>query len=56
MQINSPEVSRAIHLVSVRGRKHTAPVGAFVMAAKQHPWPGRAALDPGPTPASEPAR
>ena len=51
-----PEVSRAIHLVSVRGRKHTAPVGAFVMAAKQHPWPGRAALDPGPTPASEPAR
>jgi LysR family transcriptional regulator, hydrogen peroxide-inducible genes activator len=34
-----PEVSRTIQLVSVRGRAHTAQVGAFVIAAKQHTWP-----------------
>jgi len=34
-----PEVTRTIQLVSVRGRPHTATVGAFVMAAKQHRWP-----------------
>jgi LysR family transcriptional regulator, hydrogen peroxide-inducible genes activator len=35
-----PEVSRTVQLVNVRGRAHTARVGAFVMAAKQHAWPG----------------
>jgi hypothetical protein len=27
-------------LVSVRGRPHTAPVGAIVVAARQYAWPG----------------
>ncbi len=40
-QLIEPEVVRTIQLVSVRGRPHTAPVGAFVRAAKQYPWPGR---------------
>ena len=35
-----PELSRTVHLVSVRGRPHTAPVGAIIVAAKQYAWPG----------------
>ena len=34
-----PQISRTVQLVSVRGRPHTAPVGAFVVAAKQYKWP-----------------
>jgi len=33
-----PEVSRTINLVSVRGRPHSAAVGAFVRHAKTHDW------------------
>ncbi len=35
-----PALSRRVQLVSVRGRPHTAPVGAIVVAAKQYAWPG----------------
>jgi LysR family transcriptional regulator, hydrogen peroxide-inducible genes activator len=35
-----PEITRCIQLVSVRGRPHTAPLGAMVVAAKQYAWPG----------------
>jgi LysR family transcriptional regulator, hydrogen peroxide-inducible genes activator len=35
-----PEISRTVQLVSVRGRPHTAPVGAIIIAAKQYAWPG----------------
>jgi DNA-binding transcriptional LysR family regulator len=35
-----PVLTRRVHLVSVRGRPHTAPVGAMVVAAKQYAWPG----------------
>ncbi len=38
-----PEVSRTVQLVSVRGREHTAQVGAFVVAARQYAWPSRLA-------------
>ena len=43
-----PEVSRTVNLVSVRGRPHTAPVGAFIIAAKQFDWPGRVCEQSGP--------
>jgi DNA-binding transcriptional LysR family regulator len=36
-----PEVSRRVHLVTVRGRPHSPAVGAFVHAARRHPWEGR---------------
>lgn len=36
-----PEVARTISLVTVRGRPHSAAVGAFVREAKTHPWNGR---------------
>jgi DNA-binding transcriptional LysR family regulator len=35
-----PEIRRTVQLVTVRGRPHTAPVGALLVAAKQHKWPG----------------
>jgi DNA-binding transcriptional LysR family regulator len=35
-----PELKRTLYLVSVRGRPHTAPVGAIVIAARQYAWPG----------------
>ena len=33
-----PEIVRSIALVTVRGRPHSAAVGAFVRDAKTHPW------------------
>jgi DNA-binding transcriptional LysR family regulator len=36
-----PEVTRRIHLVTVRGRPHSPAVGAFVHATRRHPWTGR---------------
>jgi LysR family transcriptional regulator, hydrogen peroxide-inducible genes activator len=33
-----PEVYRTVSLVTVRGRPHAPAVGAFVRAAKRHPW------------------
>lgn len=35
-----PEFSRTVNLVSVRGRPHSAPVGAFVREARSYPWLG----------------
>jgi DNA-binding transcriptional LysR family regulator len=41
LPLAEPELRRTVNMVSVRGRPHTAPVGAMVVAAKQHAWPGR---------------
>lgn len=40
-----PNYSRTIHLATVRGRPHSAAVGAFVQEARRYPWPveGKAA-------------
>ena len=40
--LTEPEVYRTVSLVSVRGRPHTAQVGAFVLAARRYGWPGLA--------------
>jgi hypothetical protein len=36
----SPEFSRTVSLVTVRGRPFSPAVGAFVKAAKSFNWPG----------------
>jgi LysR family transcriptional regulator, hydrogen peroxide-inducible genes activator len=36
-----PEIVRTVNLVTVRGRPHSPPVGAFVRAATRNKWPGR---------------
>jgi DNA-binding transcriptional LysR family regulator len=38
----SPEFSRTVSLVTVRGRPHSPAVGAFVRAARSFAWPGAA--------------
>ncbi len=40
-----PDVVRTVHLVTVRGRPHSPAVGAFVHAARRHPWEGRVGGD-----------
>jgi DNA-binding transcriptional LysR family regulator len=34
-----PGYSRTIYLATVRGRPHSAAVGAFVQEARRYPWP-----------------
>ena len=46
----NPEVRRTVQLVTVRGRRHTACVGAFVRAARGHAWAGKLAPPPTPEP------
>ncbi len=36
-----PAVSRSVELVTVRGRPHAPAVGAFLRAARAHPWGGK---------------
>jgi len=38
-----PEVWRTVQLVTMRGRPHSPAVGAFVHAARRHPWEGKVA-------------
>ena len=37
-KVVDPEVHRQVSLVSMAGRRHSAPVAAFVKAAKAHRW------------------
>jgi LysR family transcriptional regulator, hydrogen peroxide-inducible genes activator len=39
-----PEVWRTVELVTVRGRAHAPPVGAFIHAARRHAWAGKVSL------------
>jgi DNA-binding transcriptional LysR family regulator len=40
LKLGDPEFTRCINLVCVRGRPHTAQVGAIMLAAKRYVWPG----------------
>jgi DNA-binding transcriptional LysR family regulator len=40
-----PEVEREVSLVTVAGRRHSQPVGAFVRAARAYPWLQSSTLD-----------
>ena len=42
--VTEPEFWRVVNLVSVRGREHTAPVGAFLREAMRHKWFGKTAI------------
>ncbi|MBS0244253.1 MAG: LysR family transcriptional regulator substrate-binding protein, partial [Proteobacteria bacterium] len=39
--LSDPEVRRTVHLVTMRGRRHSAAVGAFLREVRQHGWPGK---------------
>jgi DNA-binding transcriptional LysR family regulator len=45
--IIDPSVSRDVCLVTVAGRRWSAPLSAFVAAVRQHRWPGTAEPAPG---------
>jgi LysR family transcriptional regulator, hydrogen peroxide-inducible genes activator len=42
--LTEPEFWREVNLVSVRGREHTPPVGAFLRDAMKHKWFGQTAI------------
>jgi DNA-binding transcriptional LysR family regulator len=43
-----PGYTRTIYLTTVRGRPHSPSIGAFVQAARNHPWPVSASCEPTP--------
>ncbi|HUK09202.1 MAG TPA: LysR family transcriptional regulator [Stellaceae bacterium] len=50
--LTEPEFWRVVNLVSVRGREHAAPVGAFLREAMRHKWFGKKAISIEPTTAA----
>jgi DNA-binding transcriptional LysR family regulator len=42
--LTEPEFWREVNLVSVRGREHTPPVGAFLREAMKHKWFGQTSI------------
>ena len=42
--LTEPEFWREVNLVSIRGREHTPPVGAFLREAMKHKWFGQTAI------------